>query len=210
MTIDGNELYIRINDFARETGWLHAPATAYAKYGLVIFAALLLAGWWMARSRPAGVMAAALLAPVSTLLAVAVNQPIIRHVAESRPYVVHPSALVLVSKTADPSFPSDHAAMAGAVAAGLFLVSWRLGLAATVCALTMAFVRVYVGVHYPQDVLAGLGVGAAVALLVWLLLRIPVTRLVDWLRGTRLRPLIASADGPAPSSGRPLESPART
>ena len=44
-----------------------------------------------------------------------------------------------------------------------------------------------------------------VALLVWLLLRIPVTRLVERVRATRLRPLLASADGPAPSSGRPLE-----
>jgi len=210
VTIDGNELYLKINGFARDTGWLHPPATAYAKYGLVVFAALLLVGWWIARPRPARIMAAALLAPVSTLLAVAVNQPIIRHVAESRPYLLHPSALVLVSKTADPSFPSDHAAMAGAVAVGLLLVSWPLGLVATGCALAMAFDRVYVGAHYPQDVLAGLAVGAGVALLVWLLLRIPVTRLVERLRATRLHSLLASADGPAPSSGRRLENPART
>jgi membrane-associated phospholipid phosphatase len=210
VTIDGDELYLKINGFARDTGWLHGPATAYAKYGLVVFAALLLVGWWIARPRPARVMAAALLAPVSTLLAVAVNQPIIRHVAESRPYVVHPNALVLVSKTADPSFPSDHAAMAGAVAVGVWLVSWRLGLVATACALVMAADRVYVGVHYAQDVVAGLGVGAFAALLVWLLLRIPVTRLVDRGRTTRLRPLLESADGPAPGSQRPLQNPART
>jgi len=100
--------------------------------------------------------------------------------------------------------------MAGAVAAGLLLVSWPLGLVATACALAMAVDRVYVGAHYPQDVLAGLAVGAGVALLVWLLLRTPVTRLVERARATRLRPLLASADGPASSSGRPLENPART
>src|SRR4051794_1957484 len=37
VTIDDNELYLKINGFARDTGWLHAPATAYAEYGLVVF-----------------------------------------------------------------------------------------------------------------------------------------------------------------------------
>lgn len=194
ITDNPNDLFLKVNDLARSSGWLHAPMTAYANYGLLIFGAMLVLGWWIARARPARVMAAALLVPVATVLAVGINQPIIEAVKEARPYVVHPHALVLVSKSADPSFPSDHAAMAGAVAAGLFLVSWRLGLIATVCALVMGFARVYVGAHYPQDVVAGLAVGATVAALVWLLLRIPVTRLVDTLRATRIRPLVGSSN----------------
>jgi undecaprenyl-diphosphatase len=195
ITGNASDLYGTINDFARSTGWLHGPATAYAKYGLLIFAGLLVLGWWVARDRPARVMAAALLAPLSTVLAVAINQPIIRTVAETRPYVAHPGALVLVSKTTDPSFPSDHAAMAGAVAVGLLFVSWRLGLVATACALALAFVRVYVGAHYPHDVLAGLALGAGVAVLVWLLLRVPTTWMVGRLRGTRASLLLGH--GPA-------------
>jgi membrane-associated phospholipid phosphatase len=192
-----HDLYMTVNDFARSTGWLHAPMTAYAKYGLLIFAGLLLIGWWVARGRPAKVMAAALLAPVATVVAVGLNQPIIKSVAETRPYVVHPGALVLVSRTSDPSFPSDHAAMAGAVAAGLLFVAWRLGLVAAVCALVMAFARVYVGAHYPHDLLAGLAFGAAIAGLVWLLLRVPVTRIVEHLRGTRVLPLLGVVSGAA-------------
>jgi undecaprenyl-diphosphatase len=190
ITGNSSDLYLTINDFARSTVWLHAPVTAYAKYGLLVFAGLLLVGWWVARDRPDRVMAAALLAPVSTVLAVAINQPIIRHVAETRPYVVHPDALVLVSRTSDPSFPSDHAAMAGAVAVGLLLVSRRLGLLASACALVMAFARVYVGAHFPADVLAGLALGAGVALIVWVLLRRPVTGLVARLRRRRLTALL--------------------
>ena len=93
-TETGGDLYLAVNDFARSTGWLHGPVTAYAKYGLLVFAGLLAVGWWVSRPRPSARMAAALLAPVATVLAIAVNQPLIRHVAEARPYAVHPLSLI--------------------------------------------------------------------------------------------------------------------
>ena len=39
-------LFLRINDLARASTGLHAPAVAYARYGLVVFAALILLGVW--------------------------------------------------------------------------------------------------------------------------------------------------------------------
>jgi len=44
---------------------------------------------------------------------------------------------VLVARSTDFSFPSDHAVMAGAVAAGVWLVDRRLGLLTTIAALLM-------------------------------------------------------------------------
>jgi undecaprenyl-diphosphatase len=79
--------------------------------------------------------------------------------------------------------------MAGAVATGLLLVSWRLGLAAAV----MAFARVYVGAHYPGDVVAGLALGAGVALAGYAVARMPVAALLRRLDRTRLRPLLTAA-----------------
>jgi hypothetical protein len=38
-----------INEFARDTPWLHPLMIGYADHGIVAFAALLLAGWWIAR-----------------------------------------------------------------------------------------------------------------------------------------------------------------
>ena len=152
-----------VNEFARDTGWLHAPLLAYASYGVLLFGLLLVLGWWLARDRGPRVMAAALWAGAATLLAVAVNQPLVRSFHEARPYTVHPHLLVLAHRSSDGSFPSDHAVMAGAAAAGLWVVDRRLGVVATVAAVLMAGSRVYIAAHYPHDVVVGLVVGAAVS-----------------------------------------------
>jgi len=192
-TVD-HDLFLHINDFARATGWLHPVGVAWANYGIVVFAALLLMGCWRARRRtdPA-VMAAALWEPLATVLAVTINQPIAAMVAEPRPYNALPGILVLAHRSIDPSFPSDHAVMAGAVAASLFLVDRLLGAIATVAAALMAFARVYIGAHYPIDVLAGLVLGSAVALIGWLIVRRALTKIVAWLSGSRLRGLVTPA-----------------
>jgi membrane-associated phospholipid phosphatase len=186
--------FVPINEFAKATPWLHGVVVAYANYGLALFAGLLLAGWWTGRriAEPT-TMAAALSAGVATLLAVALNQPIVGWVHEARPYTTHSAILVLAHRSIDFSFPSDHAVMAGAVAAGLWFVSRRLGVIATVAAVLMAFARVYIAAHYPQDVLAGLALGATVAVVAYLTVRTIAARLVTAARRTRLKPLLVTS-----------------
>lgn len=187
-------LFLTINDLARATGWLQPAVVAYAKYGVLLFAALLLGGWWLARRRASvPAMAAALWAPAGMLLALGINQPVAALVGEPRPDVLYPHILVLAQHGADPSFPSDHAVMAGSVTAGLFLVSRRLGAAAALAAVLMAVARVYVGAHFPQDVLAGLLLGAAVALGGFRLASGVLTRLVVALQAGPVRPLLTNA-----------------
>ena len=173
---------LQVSLFARATGWLHTPLLDYARYGVVLFGALLLGGLVIARHAPARTLAQAGWAGVAVLLALGVNQPIGRLFGEARPYTTHPQLLVLASRTTDFSFPSDHAVMAGAAATGLLLVSRRLGLFAVGAALLLAFARVYIAAHYPWDVLVGLIFGAAVALLGWRMLAAPLTGLTAWLR----------------------------
>jgi membrane-associated phospholipid phosphatase len=72
--------------------------------------------------------------------------------------------------------------MAGAAAAGLWLVSRLLGAIATVAALVMAVARVYIAAHYPWDVVVGLAVGAWIALVGWALLRVALTWATGQLR----------------------------
>lgn len=187
-----DRLFSAVNHFAMQTPWLHGVVTAFAKYGVVLFALALLTGVLYARHDSARTLAAAGWAGIGTLVAVAVNQPIGNAIHEQRPYVAHPHALLLVSHSTDFSFPSDHAVMAGAVAAGLFVVSRKLGIVAAVAAVMMAAARVYVGAHYPGDVIAGLVVGAVVSWLGWLSLGSLLTRLADALRASLLRPLLSS------------------
>ncbi|MEO7263191.1 MAG: phosphatase PAP2 family protein [Jatrophihabitantaceae bacterium] len=186
--------FLLINRFARRTGWLHGFITGYAgTYGILILVLLLAAGWWLARR--AGhlrTMAALIWAGLGTLVAVGVNQPIVTAVAEKRPYVSIPHTLLLVSRSTDYGFPSDHAVMAGAVAAGLCYVNRRLGVMAWVAALLLAFSRVYVGAHYPHDVAAGLALGAAVIVLGQVLARPILLWLLGSLVRTPLRPLFVA------------------
>jgi membrane-associated phospholipid phosphatase len=182
-----------VNHLARATPWLHTPARLYAEYGVTIFATLLLVAWLLARrhGEPRRI-AAALWAPVGVLVAVGINQFLVASVGESRPYSVLPHALVLVPRSSDGAFPSDHAVMAGAAAVGVLLTHRRLGVLTAGLAVLMAATRVYVGAHFPLDVAAGLVVGAVAALASYAAARPVVMRLVDTTSGTALRPLITS------------------
>jgi membrane-associated phospholipid phosphatase len=188
-------VFDRINALARATPWLHQVVLSYATYGPLIFALLLVAGWWRARRHgEARQMAAMICAGAATVAAVGINQPIVNAVHRPRPYTDHVNLVVLATRSADFSFPSDHAVMAGAAATGLIFVARGLAAWAMAAALVMAFARVYIAAHYPFDVVVGLLLGAVVALAVYGAGHRMLTRAVTVAenRGRLLRPLLTA------------------
>jgi undecaprenyl-diphosphatase len=85
----------------------------------------------------------------------------------ARPFASLPEASLLINPplTAK-SFPSDHAAIAFALAVSVLLIRRRWGLLLLFAACAVAVGRILVGVHYPLDVLVGAILGAAWALVV--------------------------------------------
>ncbi|HVT20505.1 MAG TPA: phosphatase PAP2 family protein [Mycobacteriales bacterium] len=190
--------FVDVNDFARDTSWLHGVMSWLARDGVVLLAVALVVCWWIARGRRSPrQVATAVWGALGALVALAIAQPIASAVDERRPFVAMPKALLLIHHGTDPGFPSDHATAAGAVACAVLLVSWQLGALTALVALIIAFSRVYVGVHYPQDVLAGLGLGAAVVALGYFTVVPLMARIAEWLATTPLRPLVSAREEPA-------------
>ena len=92
---------------------------------------------------------------VASLLKAAVDRP--------RPFERIPEADPLIGGIIGNSFPSGHAATSAAGALVLSLVAPRAAPYFALLAGAIAFSRIYVGVHYPLDVLAGALLGFAVA-----------------------------------------------
>jgi undecaprenyl-diphosphatase len=191
-SVDGG-LYIWVTHLAqRSPGWLDSAVSFFSTYGLAVFAALLVAAWWRARAAGPTKTAIALAAPLVVVVAFLADDAFKSVVREQRPcQTLHTVTLEACPSLGDWSFPSNHAAIAGAVAVAILFADRRLAAVAGIAAVLMAVSRVWVGVHYPHDALTGLVVGAAVA---WPLM-VAARRgapLVERLADTRLRPLVAA------------------
>ncbi|MEO5902279.1 MAG: phosphatase PAP2 family protein [Ilumatobacteraceae bacterium] len=191
--MDGR-LYRWFNQLADRTSWAHGVMTFYANDGIVIFGVLIVIVFVLARQRNDHVaVAATAWSGGAALVALLIGQLVGIPIDRARPYDAMSNVHVLVDRTTDFSFPSDHALVAGSVAVGLLFASRRWGIVACAAAMLMAFARVYVGAHYPGDVAAGLAIGAVIATIGGYLVVPFLARLVDSLVRTPLRPLLTSA-----------------
>jgi len=100
----------------------------------------------------------------------------------SRPYAVLSNVHLLFYRPTVSSFPSAPAATLFSIAAAVYLADSKVGRWFFLAAVLEGFARVYVGVHYPLDILAGAALGGAVALGVTKLFR-SLDPLFNWLLG---------------------------
>ncbi len=154
-----NTLLFMINGLSGHSVWVDKVMMIISEYGPVVFG-LYLIGLWFTGSSIVEVTEnrkRALYAFFAALLALGMNQ-LISHVwYRNRPYLDQPVNRLLQGAQ-DASFPSDHAAGAFSIAGSLFGRTAG-STALMVFAVLVALSRVYVGLHYPSDILGGMVTG---------------------------------------------------
>ncbi len=107
------------------------------------------------KTRKIGIMAA-----ISLIMEVLINNVTLKPlVARIRPYDIRTDITLLISKPTDWSFPSGHSGASFAVASAMCFGKSKWGIPAVILALIISFSRLYLYVHYPTDVLAGIALG---------------------------------------------------
>lgn len=110
---------------------------------------------------------ASVLTLMALLVSYIINNVVLKNaVARTRPYEVIDSLQLLIQRQKDFSFPSGHTASSFAAAVVLYRrLPKKYGVLLMVLAVLISLSRLYVGVHYPSDVLCGAISGTVIALM---------------------------------------------
>jgi undecaprenyl-diphosphatase len=196
--------YLDLNQLARHTAWAHSFMHTWALWlGPVALSVVFLIAYGVAwyRGRP-NITSALFLGGVGTLTALGVNLLIAHTARELRPYDTLPHVLVLVARANDFSFPSDHSVVAGGLTVAVTVAALlarrtrpasaplsrtltRLALLNGMLGVFLCVGRVYVGAHYPGDVIAGYVISGSITLLV-MMVRKPLAGLITFAMNTPL------------------------
>jgi undecaprenyl-diphosphatase len=151
-----------------------------AKYLIFVIGGIV-AGWWLELHKTKPSLAWPLegrrkwlifgRVSLSALMAMLINYGLGFLKFRERPFVSHNTSR-LVNPMSEKSFPSDHTAVAFALAMAVFLINKKVGAVLLILALLVGLGRIYVGVHYPLDVAGGIVVGVAAAFLAKMVIKV--------------------------------------
>jgi undecaprenyl-diphosphatase len=160
-------LFFWVNGAAGRNSLLDFIGVLLGQYGIYFFAAFMLVLWFVLPRRAADGRRHLVYGAAAAVVGLLTNYVISHLVYRPRPFVLYPHQVhLLVQHVPDSSFPSDHATAVFAVATALVGSSKWLSRTFWIVAILIAIARVFIGVHWPTDVLAGLVIGLIASLAV--------------------------------------------
>ncbi len=104
---------------------------------------------------------------IALFLSLVINNGVLKHLVDRvRPFNAIEALTTIIKEPTDSSFPSAHTASSFAAACVIFQkMDRRFGIAAIIMAALIGFSRLYLGVHYPTDVLGGALSGILISIL---------------------------------------------
>jgi len=156
-------IFLAINNFAGRWNWLDSLMVFFAKdlRYVMILVVLVYAIWNYRRW-----LDMALVAIGSAIVARFGVAELIRHFYyHARPYWVLTDMRLLLPRETVSSFPSGHTIFMFALATGVYKYNKKVGWWFYASAILVGFARVFAGVHWPYDIVAGAILGVLVALI---------------------------------------------
>jgi undecaprenyl-diphosphatase len=151
-----------INHLAVSDKFLNPLMEMLAEKGEYLFFAGILFYWFFQKSQNRRMVVEAI---ISACFALGLNFVIGMLFYRDRPFVAH-HVNWLIPHVKNASFPSDHATAAFVIATAIWIWSKRDGWIWLFLAAAIALSRVWTGVHYPLDVIAGMVIGVSIAFVI--------------------------------------------
>ncbi|RUT31594.1 undecaprenyl-diphosphatase [Paenibacillus zeisoli] len=156
------DIFQMINHLAASASVLNPLMKFLAEDAEYLFFAGVLIYWFLRTDRNRRMTFEALIA---ACIGLGISGLIGHFLYRDRPFAAH-TVIQLIAHPANASFPSDHALGAFVIASTFWLYRWKEGILWLILGGLIALSRVWTGVHYPSDVIAGAVIGNLVALTV--------------------------------------------
>ncbi|KFM95756.1 undecaprenyl-diphosphatase [Bacillus clarus] len=148
-----------INDLGKQYSFLNSTMIFLAEY-MVYFLGLIIIAYWFTQSRKNKMMI--IQAMIAFVTAEIIGKLAGKFHLNYQPFAVLPDVNKLVNHAVDNSFPSDHTILFFSICFSFWLVRKKTGW--LMLAFCVAISRIWVGVHYPFDVVTGALIGSISAL----------------------------------------------
>lgn len=158
------EAFRTINNLGKQYPYLNDSFVFLAEYTVYIFALIVLIRWFSRNQKDRiMIICASLSFVMSEILGKLAG---VLH-SNKQPFAVLPDVNQLIEKAVDNSFPSDHTILFFSFCITFAIFHKKTGFIWILLACLVGFSRIWVGVHYPADVIAGAMISTLTAFLIY-------------------------------------------